>query len=385
MRRGRFLLILALAVTGFFVLDVAEGWQREAEACTKMLNRQIPMPEFLRGLLTISLTRAQNMVRWLSTIGTFSVISAVCLCFLDLRKPKPKPVIAMLLLLSATLFVVPQVNAREASPDPEKWYANLTLQEPRNITGVLTYIYYYDNLVCYYPYAWVAHNMFIIRYNEPEQKLETIEVGYFQNRTGWWLYAARKTVTEGYVESAWRLQDYIGANGTSGRPYYIWQWDGPDVYSAWAGHESSSSAMSVHLPASIEELSSGADLLMTVTFTVSGLNLGWAGIESDYDHNQGKGHQLGLHYHDGVWRKWVNVQAFADPPYTIEVVGTNEFYTYGGYDICDINHDGCVNYIDLFLFRKAYTGEYNIDCDFNFDGVVDYRDLFIFQQHYLIP
>jgi len=48
----------------------------------------------------------------------------------------------------------------------------------------------------------------------------------------------------------------------------------------------------------------------------------------------------------------------------------------------DLNHDGIVNFIDLFLFRKIYCYSYNSIADFDCDGDVDFADLYIFKQQY---
>lgn len=48
----------------------------------------------------------------------------------------------------------------------------------------------------------------------------------------------------------------------------------------------------------------------------------------------------------------------------------------------DLNNDGIVNFIDLFLFRKIYCYSYDPLADFDCDGDVDYADLYIFKQQY---
>jgi len=48
----------------------------------------------------------------------------------------------------------------------------------------------------------------------------------------------------------------------------------------------------------------------------------------------------------------------------------------------DLDSDGDVDFLDLFLFVNAYTGEYNYLADFDGNGVIDYLDLFDFVNYY---
>jgi len=49
----------------------------------------------------------------------------------------------------------------------------------------------------------------------------------------------------------------------------------------------------------------------------------------------------------------------------------------------DIDDDGDVDSDDFFLFREAYTGEYNPEADLNNDGTIDSDDFFLFRDAYV--
>jgi len=49
----------------------------------------------------------------------------------------------------------------------------------------------------------------------------------------------------------------------------------------------------------------------------------------------------------------------------------------------DIDRDGDIDFLDLYLFRQAYVYGYDPDADLDFNGVIDYRDLYIFRQNYI--
>lgn len=181
-------------------------------------------------------------------------------------------------------------------------------------------VHTYENYVSDFPVTpdrFVTFHIVIRRENATHY--EMLEVGFVQNLTGFYLYAA------------WR----INGNYEDVEPYT-------------ASPLTDYSLEIVETTPETFEARIDSVVLKTVTFTIHGDREYSAFAESV---NQGinslRGHFWDLKYYDsdGVPHVWQQVEPYADEPYTVSPA-PDDFYTRGGGVLGDINGDGYVDISD---------------------------------------
>jgi len=231
-----------------------------------------------------------------------------------LPKVKISALLLALLVLIPMLFPTSIVTATTSS-EPSRWYAEVLLLQPRDATGIRGHIYVYDNHVSDSQYSFVWFSLCIMRYDTVWKNLEWLEVGFFQDRGGFWIAAASYIIGKGYVENDAVKLAGEGSTGLGYLDFSIEQTAQPNTFRAYMWD-----------PGKI-----GIWCFMEATFTIGGDNLCSASSESSDTTNTLNGHYTELKYYANLNTcDWTNVTPHADTPYSVTMSSTNAFYTSGG-------------------------------------------------------
>lgn len=227
------------------------------------------------------------------------------------------------ILLFLALLFMPVVSA-SGNGETYRWYAGVWLLEPTDATAVGGKIYLYDNIISDEPFSFVAFRLVLVRVDTLWNTMEWLEVGYFENATGFYIYSASFILDgSGYTELTWDLSSPVES--------------GSGYLNLWIGHESGKTFRTYMMDAGI-----GVWLLQEATFTIGGINMFCAESESNDPYNSMVGHYDNLWWSRGEeWSQWETIYESADYPYSVRMASTDEFYSTGGYAL---NSEGSGGY-----------------------------------------
>jgi len=204
---------------------------------------------------------------------------------------------------------IPTVKAEQ-----NRWYAGVYLIEPTGATGIGGKIYIYDNIISTALYSFSAFRFGLLRYDSVWKTMEWLEVGYFENLTGFYIYSAIFVLNSGYTEIIWSTLAGDGEHGTNYLEFWICKVSG-HTYRAY-----------------MTDRGMGIWSMQEVTFTIGSRNIFTAESESSDPFNTLDAHYDDLWYSDGEQSgSWEIIHQYCDEPYTLTMGSTNEFYTSGGY------------------------------------------------------
>jgi len=340
---------IVLVSVGFYLLISAMCCQQRVDANNEFLKMNKSMPSLYYDYIVSFNASMKVIIPLYISLGIIFIIVAGCLCF----HPKVK-ILALLFLLSLCMLNFPTALAATGS---ERWYAELLLQQPRNAEAIEGKIYVYDNYLDDV-YSFVAFRIALIRIDVAWKQMEWLEAGYFENRSGFWIYAASCTLAKGYIENDWVK---LAGEGSNGEGYLTFVIEQVDTNTFWAN---------VFPRKDI-------GILMAVTFNIGGDNLYMGGSESNDPANSLNGHYADLLYRkNDNWYDWADVSTKADSPYSVAMGSTNEFFTDGTMDLDDL-------YIIALAFgSKPGDSNWNSNADLTRDNVVDVLDLRVAALHF---
>jgi len=309
-KKCHLILGIALVFVAFSLLSLTFYFQQRVDANNDLLSKTIG--KSIPKMHYESIIYYNSCMRIIIPLLIVASMIFVIVAFYLLLLPKVK---ASALVL-ALLCLIPMFFPTALSAGTERWYAELYLLQPRDASAIGGHIYTYDNYLSDDTLAFVAFRMFLIRVDTVWNLMEWLEVGYFEDHTGFWIYAASYLLGKGYVEIDWSRFNGAGANGEGYYNFEIGQKQDlqtgenvPNVFRAYFEHY----------------------LLMEVTFAIGGDNLYLVGSESNDVYNTLNGHYAGLWYcKNNKWYDWTDVKPVADPPYSVTMSSTNGFYTAGG-------------------------------------------------------
>lgn len=220
----------------------------------------------------------------------------------------------------------PEPSYTTESQNSSRWYAGVLLNETYSATGTSASVHIYKNFINSSS-DFAAFHIVVQRWRlwggQPIDR-EFLEVGFYQNRSSFYLYAASVPPAQGEKV----------------------------VYSI-THHLTDHSLEIVEVSSETFEARIDSVLVKTVTFS-SGLEperfYTAEGESTNQGNNSLRGHFWNLKWYDseGVPHDWQQREPYQDDPYRVGFPdgATNEFYTYGGGVQGDVNGDGTVNILD---------------------------------------
>lgn len=327
---------LITLLIGFCFSVHAFYFQQRVNANNDFLSTARSMPSIYYDEIKSFNARMETIIPLYNTIGSVLLIIAGLALVVITRislylRPRLKTTTVASCILILLILNIPFVTAlpshnndfgdavkvlstRKGPYLPYRWYGELFLLQPRNARSIGGHIYVYDNYVSTTPYSFVAFRMCLLRVETvPITEMEWLECGYFEDSTGFWIYAASNIRGEGYTEN--RVIGLAGEGATGGGylDFDIERTSGPNTFGAYM----------------FDHPGPGIWFLKEVTFTIGGDNLYLAGSESNDPKNSLNGHYSGLWYCTDNWYVWSNVDDDSDYPYYVTMSSTNNFYTHG--------------------------------------------------------
>jgi len=284
--------------------------------------------------------------------------------------PKKKGLLAWFLILSLLMLsstaTVSGYQPWELLQQKDHWFARVYLMSPPDVKsgGVTLFVTKNEIMPSFTIESFTGFALFymIVQVYANNLYLEWVEAGWFQNCSNYWLYSATFTIDKVFVETDHRTLDPSDPSLEGGLHFWVTQEGAPNHFVSFCRDTR----------------------LMDIYFAISGDVWLHAGGESTCHHNSMNSNCSSPWYSDSA-HQWADVMVAADTPYKVVLnfgSGLQSWDTSGGYLIGDINHDGVVNFLDVFWFRKAYCYTYNPCADFDGDGDVDWADLYLFKQQY---
>lgn len=222
-------------------------------------------------------------------------------------------------IIGVALLLVALSGTLVSSVDEaQRWYVEMVLLQPRDAVAAGAHIYVYDNyLSSSNPDSFVAFRIAISRYDAVWHNIEWLEVGWFKEHIGFYIYSARSILGEGYTETHWTKFNGERASGESYFDFSIAQVDDPNTFRAY-----------------MFDPIIGIWSQMQATFTISGDNLWLIGSESNDPLNTLNGHYASIWYskNDNLY-PWSDIKTSEDVPYHVYTVSSNEFFSYSGYGL----------------------------------------------------
>ncbi len=352
----RFLLSFILLVAGVALLIAAGYYQFRLNSVNSTISRLEDSGAKTRPLILYE-WRA-----YLESVVPATLIPGLILLVLGLfalfKTIRVKTVAALSVLL---FLAMAPAMVKAGAPSGPRWYASLLLEQPRDAAGIQGSIAFFNNCLADttkpgYDPPFVAFSLVIQRVDLYGYAQEWAEAGYFQNNTGFYIYATYWLETSGYCEVDAPMTFNPGMKGD----FKITNPSGNDFYMYFL------STMMLH-----------------VTMTISGDNWAKAQSESSDPENMMFGRFTDLRYlsrGDGALYSWTNRSISQDAPYAgalgIGVVGCYAVIT------PDTNRDGKVDIKDLAYVARSFgsspehlSDRWNPMADLNADGRVDIKDL----------
>jgi len=302
------LLIFSVAIC---LLILALYFQKRVDANNDLLSKTIgkSIPKMHYESIISFNSSMRTIIPLFITASMILFLIGFCLLMLPKRK-----ISALLLALLVLIPIFPMSIVTAMSSEPSRWYAELYLLQPRDATGIRGHIYVYDNHISDSQYSFVWFSLCITRIDQVWNYYEWLEVGFFQNRSGFWIAAASYIMGKGYVEyDAVKLAGE-GSTGLGYLDFSIEQTAQANTFRAY-----------------MWDIGIGIWLLKEATFTIGGDNIYSASSESSDTTNTLNGHYTELKYYaNSNTYDWTNVTPYADFPYTVTMSSTNAFYTAGG-------------------------------------------------------
>jgi len=346
------LYLVAHALTGIRMIQIHEQALEGHSIAARILYSY-----YLANMRAVGLSLIEAGVLWLCGIAVWYL-------------PKKKGLLAWFLIISI-LMLPPTATVSGYQPwellqEKDHWYARVYLMSPLDVKsgGVTLFVTKNEIMPCYTIESFTGFALFYLIAKPVGGILyyEWLEAGWFQNSSNYWLYSVTATLDKDYIEIDHQTLDPSDPNLAGGLPFWITQEGAFNHFVAFCRDTR----------------------LRDISFTISGDVWLHAGGESTCHHNSMNGYCSSPWYSDSA-HQWADVMVAADTPYKVVLnfgSGLQSWDTCGGYLIGDINHDGVINYLDVFWFRKAYCYTYNPCADFDGDGDVDYADLYLFKQQY---
>ncbi len=280
--------------------------------------------------------------------GALMILAVVVLikAFLVRSKLQRGAVLALLALFLAGPLIVPAL-----AEDHPRWYAELVLQQPRNANVFNVDILYFQNYVMNETTPGLdppltAYSLFVQRIDPGSYSREWVEAGYFQNKSGFYLYSTYWTYPLGYFE---RDDPFSYVPGSFGQ-------------------------FSIVISGNHFKTYFGALSLLEVDLTISGDNYALLQGESSDPKNMMYGQFRFPKYSvDGNLYSWMNVERFQDAPYAGYAWNPSDrFIVFTP----DLNRDGINDIKDLAIVAKSFgLHSFPYIADVNHDGKVDIKDL----------
>ncbi len=256
---------------------------------------------------------------------------------------------AVLVLLA--LFLVGPLIVPALAEDHPRWYAELVLQQPRNANAFSVDIFYFQNYLMNETTPgrdppFTAYSLFVQRIDKGSYSQEWTEAGYFQNKSGFYLYSTYFTYSQGYFE---RANPFSYVPGSFGQ-------------------------FSVVVNGNHFKMYFGPLCLLEVDLTISGDNYALLQGESSDPNNMMYGQFRFPKYSvGGNLYSWTNVENFQDAPYAGYAWNPSDrFIVFTP----DLNQDGNIDIKDLAIVAKSFGLHlFPYIADVNHDGKVDIKDL----------
>lgn len=306
-----------LILLGVYFLSRALIYQRSLNIALDMMEKALFYSQELIDLIN----RLQSLIPVYTVIGiAFIALGSIILASALWLLPRLKVLLALLLI---SIVVINPAFAL-SSATQIRWFATVDLVQPRNMWAIKGNIHLFDNtLDSIQERPYVNFRLSVIRADDYYGYYEEIQIGYFQNRSGFWVYAEANTL-DGYALVVWQQLDLSGANGEGYIVVSLVE-GGSNTFSAV--YEECVSPSSNFLPID----PGGGGTILTATFQLNEDSLFKAGSESTSPYNSLNGFYSDLvYYQHDCWQIWQNVNQRADSPYRIQMGSTNEFHTLGG-------------------------------------------------------
>lgn len=264
----------------------------------------------------------------LGIVGSIFLLVALGIRF---NVEKISNVIVSCLLMFLLLLSLPIVQATPNIAD--RWYGSLFLLQPRTSLGVRGNIFFYSNsLDPNYEYSFVAFRLMLVRIDLVYYEQEWLEVGYFQNRSGYWIYGASYSLDRGYTVTDYMpLTEPLDANHFG--IFSIVHITGNKFQAFLEGYGVQSSSQpigteSIQPEALLPPEQGGAYPIHDVTFTINSDNFYHGASESNDDLNSLTAFYSELRFYDNGWQAWTNISPEYDSPYMVQLGSTDKFHTY---------------------------------------------------------
>lgn len=265
-------------------------------------------------------------------------------------------------------------------------YAKVGLTDSSGATGVYCMTHLYKNYIYPSPSSnFVVFSIALIRENATHT--ESLEVGVYQNRSGYYRYAAH---------GGWEPAPGGGARYVYYETYTVPTLPLLDCF-----------LMIVETAAETFEARIDLNVVKTYTFSIHGDRHYQAGGESTHPKNSLRGAFWGLYWRNssGFWNTWMHGQTKEDTPYSLFLPppydSWSRFYTLGGGVLGDVNGDGIVDVLDVGAISACWGGPpagplpYDMNSDINGgwdqsgnqvfgapDGEINILDVTLVSAHY---